>query len=255
VNFDPKRTGFSVESSPPGATVYLNGDELSGVTPMRVTGLRPGSYDLRLELDGYEVPPESSVDVRADEVNALSKFVLVGEPVSVSFESTPPGAKVRLLRGSEVRTLGATPLTSTVQPGGDPWTVELRADGYAKLTRALELVPGEPTARFSADLQTSRPRRSATSSARSPSSSGSSAKAPSAPAASAGGTGTLRINSRPWSEVHVDGRSVGHTPQMNSRLPAGRHKVMLVNPEFGVRKTLDVTIEAGKTETQIVTLD
>ena len=41
-------------------------------------------------------------------------------------------------------------------------------------------------------------------------------------AAPAGGNqGTLRINSRPWSQVYVDGRLIGNTPQMNIPLSLG----------------------------------
>ncbi|MDH5670862.1 MAG: protein kinase [Myxococcales bacterium] len=77
-----------------------------------------------------------------------------------------------------------------------------------------------------------------------------------APAAAAGGggKGTLRINSRPWSSVHVDGRLIGNTPQMAIPLDAGRHNVTLVNPEFGLRKVLTVQIKAGEITTQIVQL-
>ena len=66
--------------------------------------------------------------------------------------------------------------------------------------------------------------------------------------------GTLRINSQPWSQVYVNDALVGNTPQMSLQLPVGRHKVTLVNPEFGVRKTIDVKIDNGKTLTRIEVL-
>jgi hypothetical protein len=70
----------------------------------------------------------------------------------------------------------------------------------------------------------------------------------------ASGTGVLRINSRPWSKVLVDGRMVGNTPQMNLVLGAGRHTVTLVNPDFGLQRVLAVTIKAGEVNTKIVEL-
>ncbi len=79
---------------------------------------------------------------------------------------------------------------------------------------------------------------------------------PAAPAAASdpSGNGILRINSRPWSQVLVDGRVVGNTPQMNIALPAGTHTVTLVNSQFGHTKTLRIKIKAGEVITKIVDL-
>jgi serine/threonine-protein kinase len=66
--------------------------------------------------------------------------------------------------------------------------------------------------------------------------------------------GILRINTRPWSRVFVDGKLVGNTPQMNISLAAGTHQLKLVNPDFGMTKTLSVQIAAGQTVTKVLTL-
>jgi hypothetical protein len=44
---------LEVESSPPGALVYLNGEE-TGRTPMRKEFLWYGTYDVQLRKEGYE---------------------------------------------------------------------------------------------------------------------------------------------------------------------------------------------------------
>ncbi|MFI5309311.1 MAG: PEGA domain-containing protein, partial [Polyangiales bacterium] len=75
-----------------------------------------------------------------------------------------------------------------------------------------------------------------------------------APAAEGGGTGTLRVQTRPWSNVLVDGRMVGTTPLMNVPVSAGRHTLTFVNDDFGIRKTVKVQIEAGQVLTQVLTL-
>ena len=72
--------------------------------------------------------------------------------------------------------------------------------------------------------------------------------------ARSGGNGTLRVQTRPWSQVFVDGRLIGTTPQTNIALSAGSHTVTFVNNDFGIRKTIKVTIKAGQTETQVLTL-
>ncbi|MDH5674687.1 MAG: protein kinase [Myxococcales bacterium] len=69
-----------------------------------------------------------------------------------------------------------------------------------------------------------------------------------------GGFGVLRLNSRPWSQVTVDGRAVGNTPQMNLRLSAGAHTIRLHNPQFGLSKTLRLRVKGGQTITKIVDL-
>ena len=66
-----------------------------------------------------------------------------------------------------------------------------------------------------------------------------------------GSRGTLRINSRPWSQVYVDGRLIGNTPQLNIALSSGRHKVKLVNPDMGMTKRFSVRVKAGKATTKI----
>ncbi|HET8936877.1 MAG TPA: PEGA domain-containing protein, partial [Polyangiales bacterium] len=66
--------------------------------------------------------------------------------------------------------------------------------------------------------------------------------------------GILRINSRPWSNIFVDGQPVGHTPQMNLQLPAGQHQITLINNEMQLRKAINVMITPGQTTTQTVNL-
>jgi len=66
--------------------------------------------------------------------------------------------------------------------------------------------------------------------------------------------GKLRINTRPWSEIYVDGKLIGETPQMGIPLKAGKHDITCVNPDFGINKTFEVDIPAEKTVTKILTL-
>jgi serine/threonine-protein kinase len=72
--------------------------------------------------------------------------------------------------------------------------------------------------------------------------------------ATSGSDGALRVNSRPWSQVYVDGRLVGNTPLLNLPLRAGKHKVKLVNPELGMSKQMTVQIDKGKATTKVVEL-
>jgi hypothetical protein len=68
------------------------------------------------------------------------------------------------------------------------------------------------------------------------------------------GGGTLRVNSRPWSQVFVDGKLVGNTPQLGISLAPGTHKLKLVSPDLGMTKQMTVQIEKGKATTKVVNL-
>ena len=73
--------------------------------------------------------------------------------------------------------------------------------------------------------------------------------------APAGGAAVLRINSRPWAQVYVDGRLVGNTPQLALQLPPGEHNVRLVNGVFAMGKVLNVKLRAGERVTRVETLE
>jgi len=68
------------------------------------------------------------------------------------------------------------------------------------------------------------------------------------------GPGTLRVNSTPWSQVYVDGRLIGNTPQMNIQLAPGMHRITLVNPDFNIRENQNVMIESGQVVTRVIRL-
>lgn len=67
--------------------------------------------------------------------------------------------------------------------------------------------------------------------------------------------GTLQVNSRPWARILVDGRFMGHTPQRALRLPAGMHRVLLVNDQLDMNKVFEVVIQPGEVVTRVEILD
>ncbi len=65
--------------------------------------------------------------------------------------------------------------------------------------------------------------------------------------AKAAGEGTLMISSKPPCEIEIDGKVTGlTTPQRAIPLPAGPHKITLVNSAEGIKKTVSVQITADK---------
>jgi len=77
--------------------------------------------------------------------------------------------------------------------------------------------------------------------------------APEAPSASAApkaevaSFGLLTIDTSPWSIVSVGGRTLGQTPLVGVKLPAGTQVLSLKNPEQGIETSYPVLIESGKT--------
>jgi len=70
--------------------------------------------------------------------------------------------------------------------------------------------------------------------------------APPSTATTPAATGFATIDSYPWSRVTIDGAVVGVTPIVRTPLEAGRHVVVLENPEQG-RHELAVTVKDGET--------
>ena len=60
------------------------------------------------------------------------------------------------------------------------------------------------------------------------------------------GEGTLLLASSPWCNVRIDGVDKGPTP-LSVKLPAGKHTVVLTNPEFKISRTLPVMIMPNET--------
>lgn len=126
------------------------------------------------------------------------------------------------------------------QPAAAEPSIRVRA-AHPSLSRTARTDPNEPARAGSSDWRDG-PMEPATSSF-----------AP--PTAASGAPGTLRINSRPWSQVFIDGRLIGNTPQMSVSVPAGSYSVRLSNPELGMSKTFTVHVGAGELVTRVESLE
>jgi eukaryotic-like serine/threonine-protein kinase len=72
------------------------------------------------------------------------------------------------------------------------------------------------------------------------------------PPAEPKGTGTLLLGSKPPCEIFIDGKSTGlSTPQKDIKLPSGKHKVTLINNEYGIKESFSVEIKADVVEKAI----
>jgi hypothetical protein len=57
----------------------------------------------------------------------------------------------------------------------------------------------------------------------------------------------MTIGAKPWAEVWIDGRNTQKmTPLVDLKVPCGKHRITLKNPELQVEKSEQVTIRAGE---------
>ena len=83
-----------ITSEPAGATVYVGGNKIDGVTPLTAKGLRPGQYTVLVTRDGYgDVTLASIVKSNEEVVSAVNLPLLQG---AIRVSSTPPGAIVTI---------------------------------------------------------------------------------------------------------------------------------------------------------------
>jgi serine/threonine protein kinase len=194
VTLRPAKSGFSLNSEPSGAKVFIDGVELAQTTPVEVTAISPGSHRIRVEhSDAYhlwEIP-----------INIVAGTVL----------ELPPAKLVPTVPISESKS---------------------RTRSYQKERRRP--IISEPERPIKSKPEEVKPKDR--------------------PSGVLLADGRLRINTRPWSEVSVDGKRIGNTPQMNIELKPGKHTVLLVNEQFSIRKTISVDIVPGETTTKVIDL-
>jgi len=215
------------ESSPPGATVSLIVDgkrETLGPSPAKFKLDPRKSYQVLFEKSGYVSinrpivftgTPEEKVAVTLEKAGGAVAAAKPAEPVV----KAPEPAKTETPK--PVKTVAAeTPKTQPVKTvaAETPKTKTSSPKAPAKLDSEPKAEPKET-----------------------PKASG-----------GGGGQGTLLLGSKPPCEIFVDGKSTGlSTPQKDLKLAAGKHKITLVNNEFGIKETFAVDIKADATEKQI----
>jgi len=138
--------GLSVDSSPQGAKIYLNGF-YRNVSPSTFDQLTPGSYTVAFVLDGYQ---SYSTLVRISAGTTTNVYTALApvssSPNSIYVTSDPANAFVYL----DTLYKGKTPVTITgVAPGNH--LVELNAPGYYPWNTTVSL-PGGSTRTISAQM-------------------------------------------------------------------------------------------------------
>jgi len=70
-----------------------------------------------------------------------------------------------------------------------------------------------------------------------------------------GGTCSVTLGSKPWSQVWIDGKDTGKvTPMVDYKVACGKHKITFKNPEIPVEKSENITVKAGEKFRKVVPL-
>ncbi len=196
-----------IDSEPRGATVFIDGERLSDVTPTEANVPVGVGVVVRLELDGYEE--------YQDEKTLKAGRALDFRQALVPFRSTlivgtsPPGAIVSL-DGVE---LGPTPLSRTNLRPGKGRVLRIELKDYGVVEQSIDLVRDEA-------VSVQKTLKSTIV------------------------YGRININSNKlWFEVRNGNKYLGDTPGTFS-LPVGTHKLKLRNPPTG--KTFSLTVKVAE---------
>jgi serine/threonine protein kinase len=219
---------LALESTPPGASIWINGDLRAEVTPATITQLPTGvPLDVKLTMDGFEQGREQ-VTLKADDAQTPSaasatrvKLDLKKGSVVVEVKVVPDTATpLFTLDGKLVSGPRIEAVTSSVShklvvtaPGFTEQTVSF--SGNAMETKHLDVTLEKVPERH---VPSGRPNGGQTSSS----------PTPPQPA----GAGKLNVGaSGGWCNVTVDGAARGATPVAGVELSAGAHRVTCTTAE------------------------
>jgi serine/threonine-protein kinase len=127
---------LQVETSPPGATVWLSGYEV-GASPLTVTPLPVGKLALRVAKDGF-VPVEKTFEAQVGVEPPPFLIELRPARTGLFLKSEPAGALVRV----DGEPVGSAPIEDlAIEPGAHEILVERK--GYRPWSFQVEVEPGE----------------------------------------------------------------------------------------------------------------
>ncbi len=127
-----------VTSSPPGATIWINGRNV-GITPSKSMVMKTGVSRVELKMNGYATFAED-VLINKGQTSRLSA-TLQPPPDQVLIQTRPPRAQATIFL-PETKALGACPCRINLRPGR--YRLRIHAPGY--LTSDIQIVKlkGQP---------------------------------------------------------------------------------------------------------------
>jgi eukaryotic-like serine/threonine-protein kinase len=224
-----------IETTPPGATLTLDGRLLAEVTPATLRGIQVGyPHKMVATKEGFD-ELDVSFELSKDETKVISER-LEAERHKLNVDTDPAGAIVSLrgerLGGSPVRAEKALACGATA-------LLEVRLPGFSRLQESVT-----PTAEECKLGEVRRQYRLTRPGIVTPE--GESNTGP------AGAGALLSLESTPSAFVELDGKRLeGATPMHAIPVKPGNHNVRLFNRQTGCDRTFTVAVNAGEELTRI----
>ncbi|HEX4405528.1 MAG TPA: serine/threonine-protein kinase [Polyangia bacterium] len=206
------RAELTIESTPAGAQILLDGRAIAAPAPTTIAVERPSPgapHRLELRLPGYRDWIATGVVLKPGE-RAFYRAALEAPATRLLVTTTPPGAEVAV----DGRTVGRTPLGNvSLAADGRQHTLRLRRHDFVDVVEPITLVDRR-------DVVVDRKLVAAQR------------------------FGTIDLHVDPWAIVYLDGRKVGEAPVKGLSLPIGHHRLKLVNPVRHKQLMLAVDVPA-----------
>lgn len=244
----PKIAQLNLSSTPPGASILVDGKPLGALTPTSIPLPSDKSrVVVRLELAGFK-PFEQELEYTPGQT-ALIGPSLVPAATGIRVSSTPSGARIWL---DQKDTNRATPAELEGLEPNRSYRVALRLKGHTTWVQELTLKPGE-TLELRANLQSEEREKTALAPTPRPPEREKPAvpdKVAPIPDTSARpavtGSATLILNTAPpESEVYVDGQRKGEAP-VRLTVNSGTHKVEFRDIKSNKRREVTVKLNPGE---------
>jgi eukaryotic-like serine/threonine-protein kinase len=210
------RGSISVTSDPAGASIWIDGEMRTEVTPATISQLPTGrAIDVKLTKEGFELSKQA-VTLTDAEPSSTVNLTLSKGSVVVDVAITPPGLTPSvLLDGKPAKAFDpATHLIEGVS-SGDMHKLVVSAPGYAD--QVVQFI-GAPQEKKRVEVALQKEVHH---------------KAGPGPVVAVG-SGKMNVGATGgWCNVTVDGAAKGATPVAGIELSAGPHRVTCTSPEKG----------------------
>ncbi|MEO8800326.1 MAG: serine/threonine-protein kinase [Polyangiaceae bacterium] len=225
----------AIDSDPPGASIWINGDLRAETTPATIGDLPLDSaIEVKLTKDGFEQARET-LSISESTLQAKLSEKLVAGSVSVNVNVLPALASrglVVLVDGKKLEGTSATGLSS-----GNQHTVIVSSPGYVDQSVSFLGSPQE-SKHLDVTLQKEPTHKAHVGGVLPP---------PTGAGAIPAGSGKLNVGaSGGWCNVTVDGSAKGATPVAGVDLPAGSHKVVCTTAD-GKAQSANVNVTPNDT--------
>ncbi|MFN0253498.1 MAG: protein kinase domain-containing protein [Kofleriaceae bacterium] len=278
-----QNTGFDLYVTPRDVSSWrLDGEARTDRLPSRIRGIAPGTHTVQIDPPPGFMSENQQVIVEEGKAPKVSINLSPIQGIHGVFESNPPGAKVSLIVNGVRQDLGPSPQKAPLDPRMT-YQVLFEKPGYVSVNKPI-VFSGQLEEKYNVPLEKAAggmvaivpevktpevkqtPEVKKTPEVKTDKT-GPVTKIDKKPDVKpevkpeikdpvedkvgndtkvvAKAMGTLMLGSKPSCDIYIDGTNTGkQTPQRDLKLTVGKHRITLMNNEFGIRETFSVEIKA-----------